>query len=169
MKPRILVAHNRYLQRGGEDAVVDAELALLQSRGHAVELYERDNRSIGHRSGLASLRDTLWSSRTSRDLESLANAFRPDIIHVHNTFPLISPSIYWFADSRRIPIVQTLHNFRLMCAQAMLLRKGAVCDVCLGHHPWRGVLHKCYRGSYTQSAAIAGMLSLHRFLGTFST
>src|SRR6185312_8246687 len=93
--------------------------------------------------------------------------FLPAVSHVHNPVPLMSPSIYWEASRHRIPVVQTLHNFRLLCAQGMLLRDGKVCEDCLGTLPWRGVLHRCYRQSTTQTAALVGMLALHRTLRTY--
>lgn len=81
--------------------------------------------------------------------------------------PLISPAIYWVAAERHIPVVQTLHNFRLFCPQAMFLRDGKVCEDCLGHLPWRGAVRGCYRGSVVQSSVLAGMVSAHRLLGTW--
>lgn len=88
-------------------------------------------------------------------------------MHVHNTFPLISPAVYWMAASKKIPVIQTLHNFRLLCPQAMFLLDGHVCEDCLGHSTWRAAVRGCYRGSKTQSAVLTGMLSLHRALGTY--
>jgi glycosyltransferase involved in cell wall biosynthesis len=164
---RILIAHNAYQHRGGEDTVVESEIALLRSHGHAVETYFRSNDDVSSMPSLALVRQTLWSSRTTHDLADRINDFRPDIIHVHNTLPLISPSLYWAAERARVPVVQTLHNFRLMCLNAMFLREGRVCEDCLGHLPWRGVARKCYRGSGAASAVLAGMLTLHRGLGTY--
>jgi glycosyltransferase involved in cell wall biosynthesis len=86
---------------------------------------------------------------------------------VHNTVPLVSPSLYWAAARAGVPVVQTLHNFRLMCLNALFLREGRVCEDCMGHVPWRGVARACYRGSHAASAALAGMLTLHRGLGTY--
>jgi glycosyltransferase involved in cell wall biosynthesis len=113
------------------------------------------------------LGQTLWSGRTIVETGRLIESFRPDVIHVHNTFPLISPSLCWAAFRAGVPVVQTLHNFRLFCPQAMFLRDGRICEDCLGHLPWRGVVHRCYRESTTQTAALAGMLMLHRGMGTW--
>jgi glycosyltransferase involved in cell wall biosynthesis len=164
---RILIAHCRYQQPGGEDLVVAAEKALLEQHGHKVWLYERNNLDVERmgRTQLAS--ESVWSSRTEREVTAMIDEYRPDLIHVHNTFPLISPSLYWTAESRRIPVVQTLHNFRLLCPQAMLLRAGQVCEDCLGKSTWRAVVHKCYRESATASAVATLMLTVHRRLGTF--
>jgi len=164
---RILVIHNAYQQRGGEDTVVESEIALLRSHGHVVETYFRSNDDVGGMSSLTLARQTLWSDRTPHDLAELVRRFQPDVIHSHNTFPLISPSLYWAAARGGVPVVQTLHNFRLMCLNALFLREGKVCEDCMGHMPWRGVARACYRESRAASAALAGMLTLHRGLGTY--
>lgn len=164
---RVLLAHNRYLQRGGEDAVVEAEAELLARHGHPLARLERYNADIRCMNRLHLARDTLWSPDSASACRLAIADFRPDIIHVHNTFPLISPSIYWEAARAGIPVVQTLHNFRLLCPQAMFLRQGKVCEDCLGHLPWRAVGRGCYHGSLLQSGVIAGMLTAHRLLGTW--
>jgi glycosyltransferase involved in cell wall biosynthesis len=164
---RILVAHNTYQQRGGEDSVVEAEFALLHARGHAVHLYLRSNDDVATMPKASSALQTLWSPQTSRELAALIQRFQPDVIHVHNTFPLISPSLYWTASRAGVPVVQTLHNFRLLCLQAMFLRDGKVCEDCLGKLPWRGAVRGCYRGSKAQSTVLASMVTLHRAVGTW--
>ncbi len=169
MKFRILFVHNAYQQHGGEDSVVDSEIDMLRSHGHPVESYLRHNDDIPDLSRLHLAYQTLWSARTVDEVSALIGSFQPDVIHAHNTFPLISPSLYWAASRARVPIVQTLHNFRLLCPQAMLLRNGRVCEDCLGHLPWRGVTRRCYRTSASQSAVLAAMLTLHRVLGTNAT
>lgn len=167
MPVKVVVAHNRYQHRGGEDTVVEAEIALLQAHGHELETYFRSNDSVAGMAPAALARDTLWSDRTTRELTELIRRFQPDVIHAHNTLPLISPSLYWAAERAGVPVVQTLHNFRLMCLNALFLREGKVCEDCLGHSPWRGVTRACYRGSHAASGALAGMLLLHRGLGTY--
>lgn len=167
MLERVLVVHNAYLHRGGEDTVVEAEAALLQSRGHAVAVWRRSNDEVAGRSALSLAGDTVWSLRTGEELAAQVASFRPDVIHAHNTFPLISPSLYWAAARAGVPVVQTLHNFRLLCLNALFLREGRVCEDCLGQLPWRGVARGCYRGSLPASGVLAGMLSVHRALGTF--
>lgn len=164
---RVLVVHNRYQQRGGEDAVVDAEIDLLRFHGHAVAMLERHNDEIANM-GIARVGiETLWSHDSVRRCRSAIADFQPDVIHVHNTFPLVSPAIYWVAADAGIPVIQTLHNFRLLCPQAMLLRDGRVCEDCVGHVPWRAAVHGCYRGSRMQTALIAAMLTLHQAPGTW--
>ncbi|MES2090651.1 MAG: glycosyltransferase, partial [Pseudomonadota bacterium] len=164
---RVLVVHNAYQQRGGEDSVVEAEVALLRDHGHDVELYLRHNDEVDHAPRLKVALQALWSSATVQQIQALVAQFRPEVIHVHNTLPLVSPSVYWAAHAAGIPVVQTLHNFRLMCPQATFLRHGKVCEDCLGKVPWRAVIHRCYRESAVQTGAVAVMLSMHRGMGTF--
>lgn len=167
MACRVLVVHNAYQHRGGEDSVVAAEIGLLRARGHEVETYFRSNDDVAGMTSPTLARQTLWSDRTTSDLAEWVRRFQPEVIHAHNTFPLISPSLYWAAERAGVPVVQTLHNFRLMCLNALFLREGKVCEDCMGRLPWRGVARACYRGSRAASAALAGMLTLHRGLGTY--
>jgi glycosyltransferase involved in cell wall biosynthesis len=164
---KILVAHNAYQHRGGEDTVVEAEVALLRDYGHEVELYRQHNDAIKQMPRAAAAVSTIWSRRSAGEVDRLCESFQPDVIHVHNTFPLISPSLYWTAARRKVPVVQTLHNFRLLCPQAIFLRDGKVCEDCVGKLPWRSVTRKCYRDSALQSAVVTGMLAAHRAIGTY--
>ena len=164
--PRVLVVHNRYLHRGGEDVVVDAEVALLREHGHEVVLFERGSDQLSRfPPGMAM--QLLWNSQVAGELRQAVDDFGPDVVHVHNTFPFISPAAYSAVKDR--PVVQTLHNFRLMCLNALFLRDGKACEDCMGHLPWRGVARACYRDSRPASAALAAMLALHRGLGTYGT
>lgn len=167
MKPSILIAHNLYQQRGGEDQVVDSESALLRKHGHEVTLFKEDNASISDIPKYRLAIETVWSSKAMRRISSAIERSQPDIIHIHNTLPLMSPSIYWAAANHGIPVVQTLHNFRLLCPQAMLLRDGKICEDCIGHLPWRGIVHKCYRDSALQTAVVTSMLGFHRLIKTY--
>ena len=164
---KILIAHNAYQQSGGEDAVVNAEIALLRRYGHDVEVYRRHNDELKSMPKAVAAASTIWSLRAAGELERLCEMFEPDLIHAHNTFPLISPSFSWMAKRKNIPVVQTLHNFRLLCPQATFLRNGQVCEDCLGKLPWRAVTRKCYRDSSLQSAVAVGMLAMHRGIGTY--
>jgi len=166
---RILVVHNAYQLRGGEDSVVDAELELLRGHGHAVEIFQRHNDELKNTARWKAALDTVWSRGSVSALRDSIDRFRPDIVHFHNTFPLISPAAYWAVRAAGLPVVQTLHNFRLHCPQAMYLRDGKVCEDCLGKSPWRSVLHACYRDSRAQSAVLSGMLAVHRALGTYDS
>ncbi len=166
---RVLMVHNAYQQRGGEDSVVESEVALLRQHGHEVHVYERHNDEVNQTPKWRLAVGTIWSSRTVQEVQALIAGFKPDVMHVHNTMPLVSPSVYWAARKLGVPVVQTLHNFRFLCPQAMFVREGKVCEDCLGKVPWRGVMHKCYRDSTIQSTVMAGMLTTHRMLGTFSS
>ena len=164
---RVLVAHNGYQHRGGEDSVVDAEIALLQRHGHEVELFSRHYDEIDRIGKPAAAVQAIWSVYTIAELTNRVAAFKPDVVHAHNTFPLISPSLYAAAARAGVPVVQTLHNFRLLCPQAMFLRNGHVCEDCLGKFPWRGVLHRCYHRSVAKTAVLASMIGVHRTIGTY--
>jgi len=164
---KILIAHNAYQYHGGEDTVVEAEATLLRGYGHAVEIYQRSNDELAHMAKPYAALSAIWSRRAAGELGGWCDAFRPDLVHVHNTFPLMSPSLYWEAARRNVPLVQTLHNFRLICPQAMLFREGTVCEDCIGKFPWRAVTRKCYRRSALQSSVAVSMLATHRALGTF--
>lgn len=166
-RQRVLIVHNAYQQRGGEDSVVEAEVALLRQRGHEVELLLRHNDDVTAMSRLDVALQTMWSRQTSAQIRERIAAFHPDVIHVHNSLPLVSPSVFWAANGAGIPTVMTLHNFRLLCPQATLLRDGRVCEDCVGHLPLAAVRHRCYRGSLAQTGAVAMMLVLHRTLGTY--
>ena len=147
--------------------MVDAEIALLTSRDILVTPFSRHNDQVNTVSRRQLAADTIWSTTVGLEFESAIRRTEPDVIHIHNTFPLISPSIYWVASRLRLPVVQTLHNFRLLCPQAMFLRQGLVCEDCLGKVPWRGAIRGCYRDSVIQSTVLTSMLTLHRAIGTW--
>lgn len=166
---KVLLVHNYYQQPGGEDEVFATEGRLLEERGHQVFRYVEDNDRIGRLSRRELLQDTIWSRTARDDIRRLIRQVRPDVAHFHNTFPLISPAAYWAAQSAGVPVVQTLHNYRLLCPNAQFFRDGHACVDCLGKAiPWPGVLHACYRESRPASAAVAAMLSSHRLLGTWN-
>lgn len=170
---KILVTHNSYQQAGGEDAVVAAEAALLAERGHNVIPYGRSNEELNSvglmGQALAGLRTT-WSSRSYREITQLLKKEKPDVAHFHNTFPLISPAAYYACEEMGVPVVQTLHNYRLLCPGATFLRDGRVCEACLRQPvAWPGIAHGCYRGSRPATAAVAVMQTAHRALRTWQT
>ena len=164
----VLVAHNFYQQAGGEDQVMAAEVAVLKAHGHNVIQYRIHNNSINamHRLGAASR--TIWNGHNFHELRQLPQTHRPQIAHFHNTFPLISPAGYYAARAENIPVVQTVHNFRLLCPNALLFRAGEVCEDCVAKTiPWPGIIHKCYRDSFAATSAVAAMLGAHRAMGTW--
>jgi glycosyltransferase involved in cell wall biosynthesis len=165
----ILLAHNYYQQPGGEDQVFASEACLLESFGHRVVRFTRSNDEIEQMGRPALLAATIWNRRTYSDLRTLIRAERPEVVHFHNTLPLISPAAYAAARAEGCAVVQTLHNYRLMCPNALFLRAGRVCELCLDRRvAWPGVVHGCYRGSRGASAVVATMLAVHRTLGTYS-
>jgi len=165
---RILTVHNSYQQPGGEDVVFIAEAALLRQHGHDVLEYREDNWQINRMSRIKVAAETIWSGTTRQRLLQLLRDARCDLVHFHNIFPLISPSAYAACRDLGVPVVQTLHNYRLLCPAATFFRHGRVCEACLGKtFPWPAVLHACYRSSYAQSALTATMLTVHRWWKTW--
>jgi len=166
---KILVAHNFYKLPGGEDQCVAAEVAMLRAHGHEVTQYCLRNESIDAMGRLQLASRTIWSRTAFRELRELFRTHRPQIAHFHYTFPLISPSAYYAARAEGVRVVQTVHNFRLLCANALLFRNGEVCEDCLGKWiPWPPIAHKCYRDNRAASTVITTMLMTHRVLGTWS-
>jgi exopolysaccharide biosynthesis WecB/TagA/CpsF family protein len=168
---KVLVIHNEYQNRGGEDCVVDAESRLLAAAGHSVVHYRRTNDEIGASSLIqkaALAANTIWSRDSNRALRDLIQLERPDVAHFHNTFPLISPSCYAACKEAGVPVVQTLHNYRLLCASANLLRDGRPCEDCVGKwSSWPGIAHACYRESRATTSVVAAMHAVHRTLRTW--
>lgn len=168
---KILVSHNAYQQRGGEDRVAEAETQLLEERGHSIVRYTRHNDELRGRGSLGTLTagiETIWATDSYQEVKKLIAQEKPDVVHFHNTFPLISPAAYYACAKAGVPVVQTLHNYRLLCPGAMLLRDGKVCEACLDRSvPWPGVMHGCYRGSRAATSAAAAMVTVHRAMGTW--
>lgn len=164
---RVLLLHNRYIQLGGEDSVYEAELDLLIQRGEKADTLLFWNEHLLDRSGIINqartIANTLWSRSAAERVKSVATQNRYDIVHVHNTFPTGSPSVYSAARSTGAAVVQTLHNYRLLCPNALFFRDGHICEDCLGKFvPWPGVSHACYRNSRAQTGVTAAMLTVHR-------
>jgi len=166
---RTLFLHNRYQLAGGEDTVLRAEMALLKSRGVEVCLVEGDNDAIrGIGSRLKAALGSFYSSDSRRRVEQALRAFRPDVVHAHNLFPVLSPSVLYACADACVPVVQTLHNYRLLCPNGLLFRDGSACEDCVGSPlAWRGVVHGCYRGSRAGTLAVASVTAAHRALGTY--
>jgi glycosyltransferase involved in cell wall biosynthesis len=166
---RILILHSPYLSGSvsGENRVVEDEVRLLRDAGHDVLPYLAERRTEG---GMGSLREgfsAIWSREATRDVRGLLRDHRPDVVHCHNLFPGLSPAVVRLVRDTSSALVMTLHNFRLLCLPATLLRDGKVCEECLGKLPWRGVVHRCYRDSAAGSSALATSIGIHRALGTF--
>ncbi len=170
---RVLVVHNRYrsAQPSGENAVVEEETALLRRAGAVVELLTVESDDIAH--WPAAKRLTLparvvWSREGARTVRRAIAGFRPDVVHAHNTFPLLSPAALRAAHSSGVRVVQTLHNFRPLCPAATFLRDGRVCEDCLGRVPVPAVVHGCYRSSRVATLPIAVKDAVHSAIGTWS-
>lgn len=165
----VLLIHNAYQRPGGEDEVFAEEASLLESRGHRVLRYTAHNDSVAAMGRAALAGKTLWNQEAYRELRSAIRRGRPDVVHFHNTFPLVSPAGYHAAAAEGVPVVQTLHNYRLLCPNGLFFRDGGPCEDCLGKRlAWPAVAHGCYRGSRPASGAAAAMLSAHRALGTWT-
>jgi len=163
----ILMGHNFYQLPGGEDRVFADEARLLEDHGHDLARYTAHNDAVRRRSTLSLARETLWNRRAANEVRSLVVKHRAQVVHFHNTFPLISPAAYYGARAGGAVVVQTLHNFRLLCPQATFFRDGRVCEDCLGRIPWRAVAHACYRGSRRVTAVAAATLVAHRMARTW--
>jgi len=166
---KILLVHNRYQHAGGEDSVVAAEAKLLTQHDHEVESWSVDNKDLpGGLSGKIKIALTTGYSQASKTiaLEKLRH-FRPEVVHVHNFFPQISPSIYDACAEMQVPVVQTLHNYRLICPGALLMRDGKICELCINGSPYQAARYGCYRGSNLGSLVVANMVARHRNLSTW--
>lgn len=169
-KQRILIVHNYYKLSGGEDRVVEDEKKLLEDHGHQVFLYTRSNLEIDEYSSLQKLNmivNSVFSIRTYREVRKIIKEKKIDIVHVHNTLNLITPSVYYAAFSSHVPVVQTMHNFRLLCPAATFLRNGKICEQCVNHGLGCAVKHACYRDSRLQTLMSVIILKVHRLLGTY--
>ncbi len=165
----ILLGFNYYQQRGGEEQVFHAEASLLESRGHNVWRFCLRNDEIDGMNRVALAHRILWNGQAYREVGALVRTHRIDVAHFHNTFPLISPAAYYGARRAGAAVIQTLHNYRLVCPGALLSRDGRVCEECLRRPlPWPAVRHKCYRQSGIQTAAVTTMLASHRAIRTWT-
>jgi glycosyltransferase involved in cell wall biosynthesis len=168
---KIVLVHNAYQQPGGEDVVFQRERDLLRAAGHEVLEYRRFNDeirsySVFRRVGL--MARTVWASDSYRDIAALLQQHKPAVVHVHNSFPLISPSILWACRNLNVPVVQTLHNYRLLCPGGNFYRSGKPCEDCITGKYWQGVVHGCYRNSHLETVPVATMLTVHHAMKTWT-
>ncbi len=167
---RILQVHNFYQIPGGEDVVVRNEKRLLEEHGHKVYTYYRSNAELkeGGRLGKLCVPFTaIYSFKTVREVKKLIKEYQIDIVHVHNTLTMVSPSVFYAAFRCHVPIVQTLHNFRMLCPAGSFFRDNVICEECVQGGLKCAVKHKCYRNSKLQSFVSAAVLKVHRVLGTY--
>lgn len=163
---RILQVHTRYRQAGGEDSVVTAERGLLERAGHLVELTEFVNPEGASESIPLAIRSP-WNGGAAAAVVASAGEFGADVVHVHNTWFALSPAVFPALAAAGFPVVATMHNYRLACANAMFYRDGRICTDCLDGSPLPGIAHRCYRSSAAQSALVAATISLHRSRSTW--
>ena len=166
---RVLILHNRYRYAGGEDVVVEHETRLLTDAGVQVEVLSLDNRSIESLADeLVAAGSAIYSHRMRKRVSSVIARFQPDVMHVHNFFPLFSPSVYDAAAAHGCPVVQTLHNYRLLCANAQFFHEGRCCSACLAQPlGFPAISNACYRGHTSGTAVVAMMNGFHRMRGTW--
>ncbi len=167
---RILQVHNFYQIPGGEDVVVRNEKRLLEEHGHKVYTYYRTNKELSERGILGKLLlpfTAVYSFRTVREVKRLIKENRIDIVHVHNTLTMVSPSVFYAAFQCNVPVVQTLHNFRMLCPAGSFFRNNVICEECVGGGLKCAIKHKCYRNSTLQTIVSAMILKIHRALGTY--
>ncbi|MFG1907876.1 glycosyltransferase family 4 protein [Kribbella sp. NPDC048928] len=169
---RVAMLHNRYRtgQPSGENTVVAQTIDLLRNSGHEIDLYARNSDDIaelGRKDRALLPFRSVWSFSAEHDLTQLLQAQRPDVVHVHNTFPLFSASVLRAAYRLDLPVVSTLHNFRLLCANAVLQRDGRPCESCIGKLPLAAVRHGCYRESRVQTLPLATSIGVHNTLHTW--
>jgi glycosyltransferase involved in cell wall biosynthesis len=166
---KVLILHSRYRSgaASGENRVVEDEARLLSEAGHQVDVFApRPGQPSGLRLLSAGL-GVIWSRDAIAEVRRRIDRGNPDIVHCHNLFPALSPAVLR-AIPRQIPLVATLHNYRLLCLPGTFLRDGRICEDCAGRLPWPGVLHRCYQGSFPASVALASSLMLHGAVNTFA-
>ncbi len=171
---KILLIHNSHRSgsSSGDDGVFRQEAALLESKGHRVITFNISNDYFDAAplyKKILFIFQLPWSFSSSNKIRRLIRQERPDIVHIHNIFPLISPSVYHMLRAEGIPIVQTLHDFRFLCTNAFFMRKGNICKECLNGGIFRSLLYGCFKDSRIQTLPVAIMLRLHRYLNTFKT
>ena len=159
---RVLHVHNFYQLPGGEDQCFTTTGTMLENYGHEVIRFTLRNDVIADIGRLAAARKAVWNGSVHTELRQLIRTVRPDVAHFENTFPLVSPSAYYACQREEVPVVQTLHNFRIICPSAILYRDGGICEECVGKRvAWPAIRHRCYRDSRLGSLAVTTMLAVH--------
>lgn len=167
---KILIVHNYYQNAGGEDTVVRNEKKLLEEHGNEVIFYNRNNLEIQNMFGIYKLLlpfIAIFNFRTYFEIKKLIKEEDIDIVHVHNTLFFISPAVYYAAKRCRIPVVQTVHNFRFLCPNATFFRDGHICEACLKKGLKCAVKYRCYRNSREQTLVCVINTKIHRMIGIY--
>jgi glycosyltransferase involved in cell wall biosynthesis len=168
---RILIGHNYYAQAGGEDSVARAEKNLLERHGHPVSFFEKNNHAFIEGSfadKVGYLLSMTYSKKVYRDIRSIIKQFKPNVAHFHNIFYRITPAAYYACHDANVPVVQTLHNFRLLCLNALFFKDGMPCERCLGQSFSHGIRRRCFQDSFVRSYWLARMLKIHQRKGTWT-
>lgn len=164
----ILMLHNGYQFRGGEDESFESEVRMLRSKGHSVETIRMDYAQTSAKGKIQVAIESLWSKPSHDLIDRTLQERAFDVMHVQNFFPLLSPSVYYAARKNGVAVVQTLRNYRLLCPNVFLYRDGHVCEDCIDKvFKYPGILHGCYRGSRVATAAVAAMTAFHTIKGTW--
>ena len=169
-KQNVLIVHNYYQIPGGEDTVVANEMRMLRENGHKVMLYSRNNLELKSMSKFQKLMmpiNTIFNLKTYKEIKQIIRKESIDIVHIHNTLSLISPSVYYAAKTCTVPIVQTIHNFRLLCPGATFYRDGQICEDRVRQGLYCAVKHGCYRNSKFQTLACVISTAIHRMTGIY--
>ena len=152
---KILQIHNKYLERGGEDTVVQNERQLLQENGNEVMLCEFDNLDLDGLSKVGLFFKTIFNWKSYQKVNDCLDKFQPDVVHIHNVYYDASPAVFFALKKRKMPTVMTIHNYRFGCIQSLLFRGSSVCQKCLDKKNtlW-GIKYKCFQDSYLKSAQL---------------
>jgi glycosyltransferase involved in cell wall biosynthesis len=165
---RILVAHNRYRQRSGEEVVFDNMIRTLENRGHRIIPMVVSNESLGSAPAAArTLIAAPFSPASYFRVRRLVRSERPDVAIVQNVFPILSPAVYWALKAERVPVLQKIFNYRLACPSGNFFSRGRICERCIRGNYFHGVVRKCYRDSFVLSAVYSASLAINRWMGTF--
>lgn len=163
----VVVCHNYYRERGGEDQVFEDEVSLLEANGHQVTQFIRRNSDFSGFGTLKAAAGAAWNRGVVDELTDVVRQADADIVHFHNWLPQISPAGFYAAHKGGAAVVQTLHNYRWACPKGTFFRDGKVCEDCLGKSvPWPSVVHACYRNSPIGSAVVATALAIHNTMNT---
>jgi glycosyltransferase involved in cell wall biosynthesis len=172
MSKHVLMVHNYYQSHApsGEDIAFNEDENLLRIKGNKITLYTRHNDELktNFTKKIPLMWQTSWSRKSYKAIKELIKSNNPDIAHIHNTFPLISPSIYFACHECGIPVVQTIHNYRLFCAAGTFFRKNNICNECLEHNWIQAIKYGCYRSSRLQTIPVVCMQQLHKYINTWN-
>jgi len=148
---RILLIHNKYGKFSGEESVLEAQMMLLENQGNEVHIYSRRSEELnGFWAKTNAFFSGFYNYRSVSEIKQLISTFRPEIVHIHNLYPLISPAVLSTIHRFHIPIVMTVHNYRLVCPNGLFFYNGEICERCAGGNEWNCIIKNC-EGSFPKS------------------